>query len=620
MPVVVRWLLSLGPTNPVAVRLVHNASRRTHQMYIRAGYLGVLTIVLLWALLVNTQAGELDYRMLARAGASSFTWIAFLQVGLIVAAAPVFMAGAIAHEADPRTWDIMLTTPLGSAQIVLGHLLGRLVPVLALLVCSLPLFALTQYFGGVPGSSILASYLIAGCAALLVGAIAVALSVSRVAGKRAVFVFYIGVVTYLALTWAGDALVQKASGPGVTGFTAANPFLALHSLLSPTAYPRAGEGGAWALRHPVAAWGGASGAISLVLVALSAFSVRAGGVPGILEGVMGSGAGRVPWYRRAMRLGAPGSEHRPPRPVWTNPIAWREAAARNATPGRILARWSFIGVGVAFGLWLVWSLHAERFDVQTFRIALVATVLAELAVVTLVAVNMSATAVAREREDGTLDLLLTTPLTPRSYLMGKLRGLIAYLLPMLAVPLGTMAAAGAYVASDGLGVPDRVRIDSTIGTERFELPAVIPEAALTIPLVTIPFIALCVMLGLSYSLKSRGSIGSVLAAFGVVALIAGLTGACGYKAAADLAIAGPALAGLNPATAVHASIFPAEAMATTIAPQGGSGDAGGPGTARASLAIGAAIAAAAQIAIVWAILSAMVRSFDTTVRKLAGTR
>ena len=29
MPVFLRWLLRLGPTNPIAVRLVQNGSRRT---------------------------------------------------------------------------------------------------------------------------------------------------------------------------------------------------------------------------------------------------------------------------------------------------------------------------------------------------------------------------------------------------------------------------------------------------------------------------------------------------------------------------------------------------------------------------------------------------------------
>src|SRR5438477_4059692 len=215
MPVVPRWFLRLGITNPITVRLVQNGSRRMRHLYIRAGYLAVLILVLLWILLTSGSQA-LSYRQLAQAGATSFAWVAYLQIGLICVLAPVFMAGAIAQEANPRTWEVILTTPLSALQIVLGNLIGRLFFILALLFSSLPLFALTQYFGGVPGRSIFASYAIAACAALLVGTIAIALSVSRLVGKRAVFAFYIAVVSYLALTIAIDVFMRN-SGKGAGG-------------------------------------------------------------------------------------------------------------------------------------------------------------------------------------------------------------------------------------------------------------------------------------------------------------------------------------------------------------------------------------------------------------------
>ena len=57
VPPIIRWLLRLGPTNPIAVRLVQNGSRRTRHMYIRAGYLAVLILVLLWLLLSSAGGG-----------------------------------------------------------------------------------------------------------------------------------------------------------------------------------------------------------------------------------------------------------------------------------------------------------------------------------------------------------------------------------------------------------------------------------------------------------------------------------------------------------------------------------------------------------------------------------
>ncbi|MBA4039871.1 MAG: hypothetical protein C0468_06060, partial [Planctomyces sp.] len=284
MPIVLRWLLRLGPLNPIAVRLVQSGSRRPKHFLLRMGYLGTMMIALMWMLVANTAGDQVAYRDLAAGASNAFVYIAFLQIGLICVLAPVFMAGAIAQEADPRTWDILLTTPLGAAEIVLGNLLGRLFLILALLVSSLPLFGMTQLFGGVPGESIFASYGIAAGAATLVGTTAVALSVSRVVGRRAVFAFYVSVVSYLAVTLAADRI--SGGGGRVTYLTAINPFLALEALLNPLNYQRAAPGSlrapaSWFLEHPVTTWVALSLGLSVVLIALSIITVRVGGIAGV---------------------------------------------------------------------------------------------------------------------------------------------------------------------------------------------------------------------------------------------------------------------------------------------------------------------------------------------------
>jgi ABC-type transport system involved in multi-copper enzyme maturation permease subunit len=627
-----RWMLGLGPANPIAVRLVQNGSRRARHMYIRAAYLGLLIVVLLYALLAFTRGDELSYQQLALAGSNSFKYIAYLQIALICILAPVFMAGAIAQESDPKTWDILLTTPLSPGQIVLGNLLGRLFFILALLGSSLPLFAITQYFGGVPGSTIFASYLIAACAAVVVGAMAIALSVSRLVGKRAVFAFYIGVVSYLVVTWALDGLL---GGGRVSWMTALNPFLSLHALLDPVGYPRVegAEGfGAWFLGRPVTTWCVLSLALSLGLTVASVLTVRVGGFAAITGGGGAGGDGsKVPWYRKALGLGAAGADTRPARAVWNQPIAWREAAARNATLGRILARYAFIAAGLVFALVLIGLFHAGTLGAAEFRAALFYTLIGELAVIALVAVNMSATTVAREREDGTLDLLLTTPITPGVYLGGKLKGVIAYLLPMLMVPVGTLLLAGAYVLAGGLGRAGGVGIAHTFpaptgraaaaaaaagtptGPVTLELPVVLPEAGLVVGLVAVPFVAFCVIVGLQFSLKSRGTLGSVASAVGVVGAIAGTIGLCAWQAGKDLPVVGPVLSALGPASAVMAGLAPEQSLSRTISQSGLT-------AARIGLLSGALGAALIYGVAVYLVHASMVRTFDMTVRRLAGMR
>jgi len=614
MPAALRWLLRLGPTNPIAVRLVQGGSRRQRHLYIRTAYLAILIAVLMWSLLVSGSAsgGSLNYRDLAAAGAASFAWTARLQVFLICVLTPVFMAGAIAQEANPRTWDILCASPLSAVQIVLGILFGRLFFILALLFASLPLFAVTQYFGGAPGGSILASYAVAAAAALIVGAIAVALSVSRLAGRRAVFTFYVAVISYLAATAAIDLAIRPAWG-GVTPMTAINPFLALESLIDPAAYPTpepielAGMSalGRFWLGSPVLAWIALSVSLSVFLMIASALLVRR---------VAAEGGAR---FQRRL-LGIRGKRGRSPKHVWQNPIAWREAAARANTLPKLLARWSFVGAGVLWAIGVLVSYHRGALDHMGLRFALLATVWTELAVIALVAMNMAGAAVSREREDGTLDLILVTPVTPSAYLAGKLRGVLSYIAPLLVVPICTVALVSLYVLGAQGGIWSRAGGDGAVvsteplGMSTVTLPVILPEAALVVPLTAIPFMAFCVMVGLQWSLKSKSAISSVIATVGVVVALAGLIGACGWMASREIPVIGPVIGSLNPASALFAAVSPATAAAATLDQ--------GMGQLRTTVMVGAVVAAIGYSAVVYGMLVSMVRTFDMTVRRLAGLR
>lgn len=156
-------------------------------------------------------------------------------------------------------------------------------------------------------------------------------------------------------------------------------------------------------------------------------------------------------------------------------------------------------------------------------------------------------------------------------------------------------------------VTERVQNANTL------VSAVLPEAGLVAALVLVPFIAFCVMVGLQWSLKSKGTLSSVIGTVAVVGIISGIVGLCGWASGQDMPVIGPAVAALSPASLLDALVAPVQRMDETV------NDAG-LGTARVSLAIGAAVSAAVYIAIVYAIHAAMVRGFDFTVRKLAGTK
>jgi ABC-type transport system involved in multi-copper enzyme maturation permease subunit len=619
MPAILNWLLRLLITNPICMRLVQGGSRRVRHLYIRAGYLGVMIAVLLLVLLNSIAAqpggGSLSMRELASGGAAMFTAVSYLQVGLICVLAPVFMAGAIAQEANPRTWDILLTTPLNSLQIVLGNLFGRLFFILALLFSSLPLFAVTQYFGGVQPGAIIASYAIAGASALLVAAIAITLSVTRTAGRRAVFVFYVTVVMYLFATYAVDLQIREPVRPGAaevhtTLLTPLNPFLALEVLLRSNTYVPHDFTGAtptwiakvW-LSRPIATFIWLCVGISTVLVAFSSAQVRA----------IGARAGTISLRRRVFaqifRTGAEGA--RQPRRVGHNPIAWREAVARGKSLPALVGRWGFCGLGVLAAIVLIALFHFGVLSGGELQAAVATVVGAEIVVIVLAALNMSATAVSREREDGGLDLILTTPIEPGPYIAGKLKGLIQFLVPMMLVPIITMLLLSLYVMSGGLGREGGAMATATIAATPVTLPLVLPEGALALPLVLVPFVAFSVMVGLQWSIKSKGTIGAVTAAVGIVLAVAGVISLCGLASGGGMGVLGGVLNAFSPATLLFAIVYPADAIPSAL----GSGI----GAGRVSLVIGAVIAAAVYGALVYGMHTNIKRTFMMTVRRLAGT-
>ena len=612
MPAILNWLLRLLPTNPLCVRLVAGGSRRWRHLVIRGLYLAIMITVILFMLLASLGGSSMSLRALAAASASIFELTCIIQIILVCLLTPVFMAGAIVHESNPRTWDILLTTPLNSLQVVLGNLFGRYFFVLALLVSSLPLFALLQMFGGVPGSTVLANYAVAACSALVVAAIAVTLSATRTGGRRAVFIFYILVVVYLTGTLILDSLLsipQLTGATSTTVMTAINPFLAIQAMLNPTGYMIPDTyGESWLVQiwmgQPVTTFNWLCVILSLILVTYATLRVR----------ILAFRSGDRTWLQRLFRITADQATSRVPRMVGTNPVAWRESHLRRSV-STIIGRWGFLLLGLVLLIVLL-GYHASSTAspglIQNTRLFIVALLIAETIIIILTAVNLSATAVSREREDGSLDLILTTPIQPGPYLSGKHRGLLRYLLPMMALPIISMLIIACYVMF--LGSMDHVRQTQVMSNAmEIDMPLVMPAACIAFSLMFIPFVAFCVMVGLHWSIRSKGTIGSIAAAMIILLILLGILGACGGVAGANIPIIGAALMTLNPGNLILSIVDPSEWLnASWKSDSSGS-------TINLMLVIGGIVSAAIYLGIAWTMHRSMSRTFMMTVRRLSGT-
>jgi len=230
----------------------------------------------------------------------------------------------------------------------------------------------------------------------------------------------------------------------------------------------------------------------------------------------------------------------------------------------------------------------------------------EFAIILLIVTNAAASTVTREKEDGTLDLLLTTPITSRYYIWGKLRGLVSFVLPLVAVPVVSVALFIVY---------DAFRVLSGAGPVGFRW-TVLPEAILILPGMFVIMCAFAAILGMHMSLRMRTTVMAVMASVGIVAGVTGALGWCGYTflssgRGSDAAVVAGSF---SPFTLLGMLVNPA-AVSSRFDPGTTVTWANELANARMLIFIASWVAIGAYTAIVWAMYQSMVKNFDMTIRR-----
>src|SRR5690606_31710008 len=234
-----------------------------------------------------------------------------------------------------------------------------------------------------------------------------------------------------------------------------------------------------------------------------------------------------------------------------------EAVTRASAASSNAVRYGYIGLGIAAGLGYIYALHLHGpgsadpwlTSIGDARDWLVGIVMLEFGMVVLMAVNTAATAITRERESGTMELLLTTPLTSRYIVWGKLRGLVSFALPLMAVPAVTVLAV-AILELISPSFPGNRPVVSPI------------SAILLIPLLAV-YAAFTCLLGLHVSLKSRRSVQAVLTSAGILVVIGFGLSMCAFAGTSSAEQLGALMAPLTFMTAIWMVLTPDELARTT---------------------------------------------------------
>lgn len=595
------WIWHLLPANPILVRVVQGASRRPRHLWLRVAYLCALLAVVLTSLFVSISGQSASLAELAKGASQTFKFAATTQLALMCFLAPIFTAGAITQERDAQTFNILLSTPLSSAQIVFGSLMSRLYFVIILLLAGLPIFLMTMVYGGVTSRQVFESFALSGATAMLTGALAIFIAMTRLGTRGTIFSFYLLIGLYLLsvyllgqwdATWL-DSSPANIAGKRMSWLTPLHPFLALDVALNRVYTPPAGEMGGhgslarFALASPSAAYVLWTSLLALVLTLCSMFFVR-----------RSAKTGEPTWWSMLWKRGKGGSgeRKRAPRTVWHNPVAWREAKTRGG--GGAILRWTLI-LGGAAGMLLLLIAHLSGDmpgdEVRTWASRLI-LVLFSIAII--IATNTAATSMTKEKESKTVDILLTTPLTSKYILFGKLRGLVSFAAPLLLGPVAFLLIFGLIGLGDAPSVP-----------------AIWLETWLLLGVLMILYTACACVIGLRISLVSRKNVTAVMYSVGLIIVLFGVASML-ILAIVDSAGGmdfGAFLSPFAPFTAVLNLVDPARLYDTVKNFEQHSQEV------RVASFIGSIVAALLYAFIVWSVYTGLVRNFDMIVRKQSGT-
>jgi ABC-type transport system involved in multi-copper enzyme maturation permease subunit len=397
------------------------ASRRWQLYAIRAVFVAILlgALSLVWISHLNDMDDAANRRMLAQIGEQFFYAIVGTQMALVLLAAPAATAGSICIDKARGTLLHVLVTDLSDPEIVLGKLGARLMPVLGLLLAALPVLFLGVLLGGIDPEALLGAFLVTLGVAVFGCALALTLSVWGTKTHEVLLAVYgIWVVVLLAYpVWMIFTMALKTAAPP-QWIKWMDPFI---TAFAPYLYP-----GTTAFEESLTFLAVAAG-LSAALIGLAIWRIRSVTV------------------RQSNR---PHRERRHSRwafPLWNltgwlpgpslngNPVMWREWRRRRPST------WARI-------IWLTYAILAIGFSVLAILLGRgsngmgqpVATMTnaLQLAVGFLLLSVGAVTVLAEERVRGSLDVLLTTPLSTWSIVWGKWWGAFRRVPFMAVLPVG----------------------------------------------------------------------------------------------------------------------------------------------------------------------------------------
>lgn len=481
---------------PIFAREVQTVPRRGGHYLARSASLGLLWVLGLtaWQAVIGWQRDALLGET-ARFGLLLFQIFTYVELTLLLFFAALSAASTVAQEKDRRTFVLLLLTDMRDYEIVLGKLLGSLLPIGLLLLGSVPVLSLLLMLGGIDPEQVLQAILILTATAVAAGSLGGLIALWRDRTFQSLALSVLFLVLYLCLV---RAVALLPLGTETLDYVQAclDPFLALQSVLEPPVEGR--------VLHASYGYFALMVGMSALLNGIGVWRLRKWNPRG--EPIMHRERKDDDEDKnRALAHAAPGAVRR----VWANPILWREirTLAYGRRPLLIKAAY-FIVIGLIayFALNGAWNPASK----PPFAAALG---LVPVAILSMLLVSAQAvTSITSERDTGALDLLLVTDLTPKEFIFGKLLGIAWNVKEFLIPPL---VLAGVYAGLGWLATPPRGQEELRAGMNAGALLCTLGAL-----LILLAFVG---VLGLHVALRSASSRVAIVNTLGTVFFLSGGT-------------------------------------------------------------------------------------------------
>jgi ABC-type transport system involved in multi-copper enzyme maturation permease subunit len=436
---------------PVFTREAAIAPRRATFFAARTLFAAALFAITLtsWQLLVGSQRIE-NLGDLAWFGAAAFQILAPLELAVAMPFAALLVASAVSLEKDRKTLDLLLLTNLSNSELVLGKLLAGMLSVVVVVIAAWPLLMIIALLGGVSTGQILRVQAVALVSALAAGSLGSTIALWREKTFQSLAMTLLVIVLWL-IGWeivaAGAGSQSWLGVPAASWAAALSPWQAIQE----AARPRFAVTSNGPIQDPVHVFLMAFTAVAALLNVVAIAMIRIWNPsrevqPGRkMDADVDTADERVaPSGRAAVRIHSAGGKV---RPVWDNPVLWREIRTWAFGKRIIIVRLAYWTVFIACAAILFGGATMNTIQSPVEGALPPATrPVVVLLVVGLILLNaLAVTSLTKERDSRALDVLLVTDLSPKEIVFGKLGGAFYNAKEMILLP----AALCGYLWFDG---------------------------------------------------------------------------------------------------------------------------------------------------------------------------